>query len=322
MIKFLEDWLLIHNFIKGEKVKTDIVVSESILEEFQAAIDLCEPAVSNARQTLQDSLTIANGIKHIKAFLNLPEVKELVIGLQDNVAGFLTDKSELAIKKHNAKPGGYKKKAYTYEEICEALVPCLMEGYRLTGNEINIISGKGMPVKAGKFRKITEHSGVSNFKHSIGTPHYDGNIAKMRCQATWMFGGELQSIGLTEEDKCVIAVEKGSYDGIDKLIGLADSKLFSRVLTRLLGKFVAEGDVSTTDVSQQKTQLPQSNKKLPNTPKQENPLLKEWDNLILTMDKDQFDTFERDCYCPMEFKDIPPADQPSRLNQLKTFLSK
>lgn len=301
----------------------DIVVKEETLLEFQKAIDLCEPAVSSAKQTLTDSLIIANGIKHIKTFLALPEVKELIIGLQDNVAGFLTDKSKIAIGKFNNNPkNNYTKKPYSYEEICEALVPCLMEGYRLTGNEINIIAGKGMPVKSGKFRKITEFPNVTDFKHSIGTPHYEGNMAKMRCQATWMLKGELQSIGLSEEDKCIIAVEKGNYDGIDKLIGLADSKLFSRVLTRLLGKIVAEGDVSTShDVAPKKAQIPQS-KSLPPAQNKTNPLLEEWDTLINGMNKEQLETFDRDSPCPIEFANLQEADQPSRLKQLEAFLAK
>ena len=56
--------------------------------------------------------------------------------------------------------------------------------------------------------------------------------------------------------------------------------------------------------------------------KKENPLLKEWDDLVSSMTEEQFNDFDRDCPCPMEFKDIPDTDKPSRLNQLKTFLAK
>lgn len=293
---------------------TDIVVNETTLQAFQDAIDKCEPVVAKASHTIQDSLTIANGIKHIKAFLNVPDVKELVIGLQNSVAGFLTDRSPTARK---------PKSVYPYPELVEALTPCLMEGYRMTGNEINIIAGKGMPVKAGKFRKIIEQPGVNNFRHIIGAPHMEGNIAKIRCQATWTLGEEKQSIGMDDDDKCVIAVEKGPYDGIDKLVGLAESKLFSRVLSRMMGKIVIEGDLpDPIDVTpEKKPTMPSSNKTVKNeaVKKEVDPIIEEWRLSYQKLGTNGHENFERECPGPY-IGDLPEVDRPARLNELKTFL--
>lgn len=303
---------------------TDIVVSETTLLAFQDAIDKCEPVVAKASHTIQDSLTIANGILHIKAFLNVPDVKRLIEGLQESTTGFLTDRNPLTLKKQNAKkPPQYHKQEYSYDEIVEALTPCLMEGYRMTGNEINIIAGKGMPVKAGKFRKIIEMPEVNNFRHIVGSPEINGSIAKMRCQATWLLGDSKQSIGLDKEDICIIAVEKGQYDGIDKLVGLAESKLFSRVLSRMMGKIVIEGDLpDPIDITpEKKPKMPSNNTTKTETVKKEaDPLIEEWANLYrnLGTDKGQTD-FERECPGPY-IGDLPSEDRPSRLNELKTFL--
>ena len=90
--------------------------------------------------------------------------------MRGSTLGFLTDRDK-------------KGTAYTYDEIVEALIPPMLDGYRFTGNEINVISGNGMPVKKGKYRKITEL--VKGFSHTVGGPVNDNSVARMKCQASW-----------------------------------------------------------------------------------------------------------------------------------------
>jgi hypothetical protein len=219
-----------------------IAIPEATLKAMQEVIDSCVPATTKAVQTLQDSLIIANGLNSLRDFFQNEDVKKLVLTMQDSTLGFLTDREPMALARQNAKKSPqYQKDPYTYEEIVEALIPPMLEGYRFTGNEINIINGKGMPVKNGKHRKVNDL--VKNFTHTVGGPKKDANVAMMRCQAKWIKDGVEQSIGYGD-DICVIHVEFGEYDGIDKLVGLAESKLFSRVLTRISGKLVIEGDIA------------------------------------------------------------------------------
>jgi hypothetical protein len=227
--------------VEQKTIHGPIQISEELLSEMQSTIDLCIPATTKAVQTINDSLVIANGLNSLRAFFQNEEVKKLVETMQDSTLGFLTDRDPISLAKYNKKASPqYYKKAYSYDQIVEALIPPMLEGYRFTGNEINIINGKGMPVKSGKHRKINEL--VGKFTHSVGGPVKEGIVAKMRCQAKWYVGGTEYSIGYGD-DICVIHVEFDQYSGIDKLIGLAESKLFSRVLTRISGKLVIEGDV-------------------------------------------------------------------------------
>jgi len=223
-----------------------ITIPEETLNAMQATIDSCVPATAKAVQTLQDSLIIANGLNSLRQFFQNPDVKKLVETMQDSTLGFLTDRSPESLAKYNAKQSSpqWQKHPYTYEDIVEALIPPMLEGYRFTGNEINIINGKGMPVKNGKHRKINDL--VKKFTHTVGGPKKDGTVAMMRCQAKWFNNGVEQSIGYGD-DVCVIHVEFDQYSGIDKLVGLAESKLFSRVLTRISGKLVIEGDIPVPD---------------------------------------------------------------------------
>lgn len=225
-----------------------INIPTDLLTKMQETLDACLPATSKAVQTLNDSIVIANGLNELREFFKNDEVKRLVETMQDTTLGFLTDRSPDKLKQYNAKkPPEWQKHAYTYDEIVEALIPPMMEGYRFTGNEINIINGKGMPVKNGKHRRINDL--VTGFIHSVGSPVKDKatGVAKMRCQAKWMKDGHEQSIGYGDE-QCIIPVEYDQYAGLDKLIGLAESKLFSRVLTRISGKLVVEGDIPTEDL--------------------------------------------------------------------------
>jgi len=230
-----------------QKVEREIIgtieIPQDLIDSMQKAIELCVPATSKAVQTLNDSIVIGNGLNELRKFFQNPEVKKLVLTMQDTAVGFLTDREPMALAKANAKKDPqWRKDPYTYEEIVEALIPPMLEGYRFTGNEINIIAGNGMKVKVGKHRRINEM--VESFVYFIGTPVRADGVAKIRCQAKWLdANGEEKSIGYDEDDKCIIMIDVGKYDGIDKLVGLAESKLFSRVLTRISGKLVIEGDL-------------------------------------------------------------------------------
>lgn len=216
-----------------------IKVDDSILNQIQETIDSCLPICMSASQSFQDSLVIANGLNQMRELFKNPQIKALVEAMQDTTLGFLTDRPK-GKKRWDKRQNKYVESSYNYEEISEALIPMMLEGYRFTGNEINIIAGKGMPVKNGKYRKITELT--EGFYHSVGTPKKEEGIAKMRCQAKWIVDGKEQTIGYGD-DICIIAVEYDEWAGLDKLVGLAESKLYSRVLTRITGKFIAEGDI-------------------------------------------------------------------------------
>lgn len=233
--------------IKSEIDFIPISISENTLNAMQKIVTDCVPIKGKVDQTFTDSVVIANGMLQLKKFMKLPDVERLVTAMSNTEVGFLTDKVP-GMKWNKRQNKMIKVVPYTYEEIIEALIPSMLDGYRFTGNEINIISGKGMPVKKGKFRKINEFPDVTDFNHSIGTPQKEyfnnqkeNGVARMKCQASWKLDGNPHTLGYGN-DVCIIAIEFDEYSGIDKMIGLADSKVFSKVLTRLTGKFTIEGE--------------------------------------------------------------------------------
>lgn len=236
-----------------------IQIDPALIERFEKTISDCLTIAGKTAQSISESVTIANGLNQMREFFKNKDLEKLITSMQDSKLGFLTDKPKGKTKWNARAQKMVDVVPYSYTEITEAIIPMLLEGYRFTGNEINIISGQAMPVKAGKHRKIIEYDGLDGFIHTVGSPTKEGDketgIAKMKCQAKWIIEDKEYSIGYGD-DICIIAVEYDKWSGLDKLIGLAESKLYSRVLTRILGKFVSEGEISNTTVipDQQKTE--------------------------------------------------------------------
>ena len=211
----------------------DLIIQDTTIKKYDETIAVCSSAMMNAKSSLEHSSIVLKGAVVLEKVLHSDELKPLVQAATNSYVGFLTDRDP---NKYSKKP----KPPYTYDQIVAALIPCLLQGYRITGNEINIISGKGMPVKAGKYRKIIEMT--DSFSENIGTVAIKDNFAFIKCSAKWIINGTTQTLGAEEGDECHIKIPYGAYDSVDKAQGLAQSKLYSRVLTRITGQFVAEGE--------------------------------------------------------------------------------
>ena len=97
------------------------------LDAIDEIIKRCKPVVTLANQSLKDSLVIANGLLQMKAFFKNNDIRKLVDAMQDSHLGFLTDRNPIALFK--AEKSWKKIKAYNYDQIVEALIPCMLKGY-------------------------------------------------------------------------------------------------------------------------------------------------------------------------------------------------
>jgi hypothetical protein len=224
------------------KIK-ELTISDDWIEKFDLVVKECSGVLGKqGLGSIADSLRVMNGIKQLKEFFRQPAVMALVKDAQDNDAGFLTDRSPTIIARHNAKVKksgqGYELRAYTYDEIVTALIPRALEGYRLHGNEINIISFKGMPVIAGKHRRV--HELTDTFLETIGTPAVKDGFAFIKCKAKWTLDGKKYEIGYNDDDPCHYKIPFGKWDSIDKVIGLARSKFYKTILIRLGGAYIPD----------------------------------------------------------------------------------
>ena len=262
---------------------------EEIGKQIDTIVEKCMPITNKQAQGFNEALILAGGIKQMRElFLTSPEIKANVMAMADTPLGFMTDRSPAAIKssKKDLSP-------YDYNQIAECCIEAMLQGYRITGNEFNIISERFYPAKNGKYRKIIENENISNFFFTNTSPLFSteqrmnygkpdiASIAKVQCFATWTqtnSDGQRVAVKLGYgEDKLIFKVKVNAFMGDDGIVGKALSKLFSRVLMRVEGKMIPEAtDIDEAQVINQEE--PESNladklAKIGEDPK-ENPLFK------------------------------------------------
>lgn len=224
------------------------------IDEIGTAIDKivteCLPITTQKMQGFSNALTLAKGIKSIKEyFIQNAEIKENITAMQDTALGFMTDKSPAAVEA--AKKKNNTIVPYTYEQVVDCCIEGMLQGYRITGNEFNIIAGRFYGAKNGKYRKIVDNPKIMNFFFTNTSPLFDQEervdygqkkmvpIAKVQCFATWLQDGTPVKLGY-EDDKLIFKIKVNAFMGDDGVTGKALSKLFTRVLMRIEGNIISE----------------------------------------------------------------------------------
>lgn len=242
--------LTIRENIKDKDLLSQANKIDSIIEE-------CASLIEITSKRLMDSLVLAKGVSELRnMFHNVEAVKATIQSLQDTPFGFITDKSPIAI--NTAQKLGKRLTPYTYEEIADCCISALLEGYRLTGNEFCIISGNFYPAKKGKYRKIVETEGLTDFYFTVTPPvyknekrieygkHIDVLYAQIECFASFRLNNKKIYIGRNSSaeskttDSIIFNIRVNKNMGDDGVTGKAISKLFSRVLLRIGGKLIDE----------------------------------------------------------------------------------
>lgn len=244
-------------------LKESVKKLEEITDKIDGIIKECLPITTAQRQGIADALILAKGVSLLRDFiLNNDGIKSTIKAMQDTKLGFMTDRTPDAIEASKKKK--YPLTPYSYKQIAECCIEALLKGYRLTDNEFNIIAGNFYPAKNGKYRKIIETEGLTDFKFGTTTPvyktetriNYQGRpesveYAQVSCYASWKINGVLVKRGQWPGDEqkredMSFKIKVHSSTGDDAVVGKALSKLFSRVLLNISGKLLEE----STDVTQ------------------------------------------------------------------------
>lgn len=230
---------------------------DEILEKTQRIDSIvleCIPIAASQSAEISKALLLAKGVNRLMELFDTKEIMENIMALANTKLGFMTDKSPAIIR-----AAKYKNKTinpYSYSEIKPCIIEALLNGYRITGNEINIISGNMYPAKDGKYRKIVEYPGVTDFAFTTTTPEYISEtrmnygseqtqqFAKVGCFASWKKNGKVFEVGNpgkdgSIEDRLVFKIKAYGNDD-DNVLGKSLSKLFTRVLMRITGKSESE----------------------------------------------------------------------------------
>lgn len=235
----------------------EITIKESIKDlipltnKIDAIVNECLPIVAAERQGISEALVLAKGIHQLREIFRTDKnIKATILSLENTNLGFLTDRTPEACIKSNLKP-------YSYEQISECCLEALLKGYRLTDKEFCIIAGNFYGAKNGRYRKIIETEGLTDFTYANSTPIFkmetrlvkklpaQVQYAEVQCYASWKMNGKNQYIGhhpknKDTKDELIFKIKANEYMGDDGVVGKALSKLFGRVLSRISGKLVDE----------------------------------------------------------------------------------
>lgn len=251
------------------KGTTALAKLNEVGKEIDAVIETSLPMTMKTAKNFCESLAIARGIADLKdIMLASPEIKVVVEKMANNRLGFLTDRTPATIYK-NQKSNKGPQKPYSYEQLVDPIVEGLLKGYRISGNEINIIAGQFYAAKNGNYRRVTEYPGVTGFVYNNAPVELSagGNVAKIKCWASWKFGSKEMTIGIDKDDECIFQVRVNFGMGEDAVVGKAHAKLFKRCLERITGQIapesseVGQGDVFDAEItSEESTPLPDMDK--------------------------------------------------------------
>ncbi len=181
-------------------------------------------AMSVADSPFSTAITLSQGIAALRELLDDGIMGE-VMRLADSPLGFMTDR---------AKSGA----PYKISEVKDAIIEASLRGFRVAGNEFNIISGRFYGAKAGLHRKVISYSGVTDFKETFGIPKMAADKgAIVVAKANWKQNGHRAE--LTRE----FAIRVNAGMGVDAIIGKCQRKLYAAVLNQLSGIITPDGEI-------------------------------------------------------------------------------
>jgi len=192
-----------------------------------------------AEVSTEKELLLAMAVVDLRKALTT-EVMEPIMSLMNSPLGFLTDKDPA--KPTKRQDGNWETpKPYDVETVRDCVISCKMLGFRVVGNEFNIIAGKFYPAKGGFRRKLTDKlsfPGLTDFRDTYEVPRIAGDKgAIVKCKATWKRNGVPDSL------ECEFAVKNNANMGTDALLGKAERKLCKRVHDILLGASTPDAEI-------------------------------------------------------------------------------
>jgi hypothetical protein len=189
----------------------DLIVKESNAALIEA---------SQSGNELRKAIIMAKAIPAIKAAL-MPLMDDLM-ELMDTPLGFKTDRPPGTMK------DGKRVEPYTKNQVADVLTIGLLRGFRVTLNEINIISAQFYGTKEGYERLLKDLPGLTDLRIDVGVPTNVGDKgAVVNCKASWKYRGTEGS--LICEGGYAIPVKMNAGMGTDAAQGKATSKMLRRI---------------------------------------------------------------------------------------------
>lgn len=173
------------------------------------------------------AIAVADAITQLKSMLT-KEVMQPIMALQGTKLGFRTDKD---------KDGGY-----SMEVVRDCFIESTLKGFKMVGNQSNIIAGGFYPTKEGFedfFLRLGRTGKFTDFRDSYSVPKALGDEFLVIASATWVYQGKPDKF-----EKVEIPIRANKGQGSDAILGKAKRKLLAKIYSRITGTVITDGDVS------------------------------------------------------------------------------
>lgn len=194
-------------------------------QDIEKAVNEC--GIQSIRQlpAFLQAVQMANGISAMRAALTEQLVQTVIMPLQGSPLGFLTDKDST---------GGYGALV-----VRDCAIDAMLRGFRVVGNEMNIISGRFYGTKAGYERLVAEFPGLTDLQLQPGVPQNVGDKgALVPFVASWRLNGKEMSLRCIQEKDGTdlrIPIKVNGGMGSDAVLGKATRKILFRIYQRING---------------------------------------------------------------------------------------
>lgn len=202
-----------------------------------AAVGIFDAPVGMA--SFARDLKLASAISQMRQVLS-PEIMQPIMDLMNSDLGFKTDRDPARPVWNKEKKAYDRPIPYAVETVRECFIAAALRGLRPVGNEWNIISSQCYATKNGLKARLDHHPDLTNLKVNFGVPQMRESGAIVKVSATWNKGG------VPDKIEAEIPVRINAQMGADAVLGKAERKIYKRILDRLTGTSMPEGDASET----------------------------------------------------------------------------
>lgn len=208
---------------------------EKATDEITKALETCTIEKIESLPAMKQAIVMAQGMAAIRRALTDPIVEALLMPLQGSPLGFRTDKDS--------------GQGYSIGIVRDCAIEAMVKGFRVVGNEFNIISGRAYFTREGFERRVAEWPGLSALELMPGVPHTMQGGALVEYRARWLLNGKSMDLvrGLTKDTDGVVTdtripVRVNNGMGADAVLGKARRKMLAHIYDRLTGSKVATAD--------------------------------------------------------------------------------
>jgi hypothetical protein len=229
---------------------TQMVALQKSFEQLDAfAKDNSLESIVGEAGAFTAQLRLAGAMVQLREMLT-PEVMKPIMALQGSSLGFRTDKDST---------GGYPESV-----VKEVLIEATIKGFRLLGNETNVIAGRFYAARDGFeriFRDLSKRGHLTDLRLLPSVPKTAADGAIVDYVASWTFKG------IKDELKLSIPIRVNAGQGPDAVLGKAKRKMLAAIYSRITGTEITDGDVDDpTSINVTATAVKEQAKADPITP--------------------------------------------------------